>query len=562
MLITLLDGYTDEPSCLGVPPFIAPYPRYIFGAVKDAGHDLNYITIDEFRQKSSKLRSLNKSQILVIHSGVIVPGKYLRGTPISHREIIEIADRFEGLKILGGSAVNFGFGRGGGKRSRNSNVMKKYFDHISISDLDACIFDLISDNELADRNHTDEELARWAVKGAGIVQLHPDYPQPLIAELEASRGCVRYFTGGCSFCSEPEFGEPVFRTPENIVKEFDALYKNGLRNFRLGAQSCIFSYYAKGVGKTETPVPNPQAIKKLLGGIRSKAPDLKILHLDNANPSIISNHPLESRKIIKMIIEYCTSGNILSFGIESADPKVIKANNLNSRPEEVLTAIELINEYGMVRGSNGMPKLLPGLNFVFGLKGESKNTYELNFEFLKSIMDRNLLLRRINLRQVLISSKNLKKGFDTKKLHSTFIKFKEKVRQKIDNEMLKKLVPTGIVLHKVYLEKTEGNVTYARQIATYPLLVGVPYKVEIPERNEDRFIDIAVISHGYRSISGIKYPFNINQAGLRALEALPGIGKKRAARIVKGRPYNSYNEFQSVLDEPGLLSDIKGLITF
>jgi radical SAM superfamily enzyme with C-terminal helix-hairpin-helix motif len=558
MLITLIDGYTDEPSCLGVPPYIAPYPRYLWGAVKDAGHDLNYLTIDEFRMGSEKSRILDRSQMLIIYSGTIVPGKYLRGSPISYREITEIARRFDCLKVLGGSAVQFGFGRGGGKRAWSSDEIGKYFDYISRSDLDACIFDYLTEQEFSDRTRTGEEHAKWSIKGAELVTSHPDFPQPLIAELEASRGCVRYYTGGCSFCSEPEFGVPEFRSPEDIIQEFKALYNYGVRNFRLGAQSCIFSYYAKGIGETETPRPNPGQIKRLFEGIRSAAPDLNVLHLDNANPAIISEHPVESKKIIKLIIEYCTSGNVLSFGMESADPEVIKANNLNSNPDEIMAAIKMVNKYGSLQGPNGMPVLLPGLNFVLGLKGESKTTYELNFEFLRSVLNDNLLLRRINLRQVLILNKARDEGYNTKKYHKLFVKFKKRVRDEIDNEMLKRLMPPGTILWDAFVEKVKGNLTYARQIGTYPLLIGIPYKLDLTER----FIDVTVTSHGQRSITAIEYPFKLNHASLKALEALPGVGKKRAARIIRGRPFKNIDEFRNVLDEPELAIQLEDLLAF
>ena len=55
MKFTILDGYTDEPSCLGVPPFIAPLPRYIYGSIK--AHDpqaiIDYLTIDKLRQNKN-----------------------------------------------------------------------------------------------------------------------------------------------------------------------------------------------------------------------------------------------------------------------------------------------------------------------------------------------------------------------------------------------------------------------------------------------------------------------------------------------------------------------------
>ena len=49
--ISILDGYIDEPTCLGVPPYISPYPRYITGAILafDKFAKISYVTIDQFR---------------------------------------------------------------------------------------------------------------------------------------------------------------------------------------------------------------------------------------------------------------------------------------------------------------------------------------------------------------------------------------------------------------------------------------------------------------------------------------------------------------------------------
>src|SRR2546425_1010989 len=49
MKVVILDGYVDEPSNFGVPPYISPYPRYVSGAVHDAGHTSEYVTIDQVR---------------------------------------------------------------------------------------------------------------------------------------------------------------------------------------------------------------------------------------------------------------------------------------------------------------------------------------------------------------------------------------------------------------------------------------------------------------------------------------------------------------------------------
>jgi hypothetical protein len=41
------------------------------------------------------------------------------------------------------------------------------------------------------------------------VTKHPDFPHPLIAEIETYTGCVRYVNGGCLFCLEPREGKPL-----------------------------------------------------------------------------------------------------------------------------------------------------------------------------------------------------------------------------------------------------------------------------------------------------------------------------------------------------------------
>jgi len=90
--------------------------------------------------------------------------------------------------------------------------------------------------------------------------------------------------------------------------------------------------------------------------------------------------------------------------MESADPAVVRANNLNATAEQVMQAIELINRIGRERGPTGLPAVLPGLNFIIGLDGETKRTLDLNYEFLKTDLENDLLLRRINIRLVIVIS--------------------------------------------------------------------------------------------------------------------------------------------------------------
>jgi radical SAM superfamily enzyme with C-terminal helix-hairpin-helix motif len=268
-------------------------------------------------------------------------------------------------------------------------------------------------------------------------------------------------------------------------------------------------------------------------------------------------HLPESKKILNTILNTCTSGNILSFGLESADNKVIKMNNLNSNPQEVHDMIKLVNKYGSSRGSTGMPELLPGLNFVYGLKGETKETLIANLDFLKSILDEGLILRRINLRQVLTEKGIQDKRFRTRKYHRDFIKHKNSVREQIDRPMLKRLFPVGTTIKKVFMEITKGNTTFGRQIGTYPILVGIPYK--IPEK---KFYNVAITDYGYRSITGFTTPFKINFATERMLQALPGIGSKRARRLASSKPYRSFSDVNQVLDDQKLIQHFEGHLSF
>jgi len=278
-----------------------------------------------------------------------------------------------------------------------------------------------------------------------------------------------------------------------------------------------------------------------------------VLHVDNANPAVISTYPEESREILEILRDCCTSGNVLALGMESADPRVVEKNNLNAYPDQVMDAIRLINEVGSERGENGMPRLLPGINIIAGLDGETAETYEMNFDFLRKVRDEGLMLRRINIRQVL----PVRREFDVKVDAKRFKRFKERVRSEIDQEMLKQVVPYGTVLRNVYTELHDGAITFGRQIGSYPLLVGIPYKLDL-----EKFYDVIVTGWGFRSITALEYPFPINTANMSAISSLPGIGKKRAATIVRYRPYKDYESLASVLDDPEVSENLRPFLRF
>ena len=528
--VALIDGYIDDPAALGVPPYISPMVRSIAGASIDAGAVVEYISADMVR----KGKKMPNADISVVLSGNTVPGKYLRSMPMSMRELESLVPKLKGWKLIGGSAA--------------SSAVAESFDFAIERDIAASLYDGMIGKEVNERYRTLDEWNRWMLLGADIVAQHQDFPHPLIAEVETYRGCHRYRSGGCSYCIEPLKGKPLMRSPEDVIAEAKKLVSLGIRNIRMGGQTCIISYGS--TDDSDVPVPNPDAVRELFTGLKGLG--LRVLHVDNANPAVISSHPSESKEVIGILTECCTPGNVLALGLESADPVVFRENNLNCTSEQLMDAVRIINGVGGERGSSGLPKLLPGINLICGLDGETEITYRLDMDLLNRILNEGLMIRRINIRQVM----PLRKDFGTRINRGDFKRFKEKVREEIDREMLMRVVPKGTVLKDVYMEIHDGNATFGRQIGTYPILIGIPYKVEIGSSH-----DVTVTDWGFRSITGITTPFNINTMPMSAIEELPGIGKKRAAKIVLKRPYYSMDELKEVIEDPAVFKDLLRMIS-
>jgi len=550
-MIAILDCYTDEPAGLGVPPYMNTYPRYVFGAARKAGQEAAYLTIDDLRADTGKAKLLERAELIVAIAGIHTPGKYLRTQPATIQEIFRYLSRTKAKKILGGPAGALGTLTEGGDRILEAQAFqfRELFDYVVQGDVELAVYDYLTKGRVEPKKHRDyAQLADYARLGAEAIKQHPDYPRFLVCEIETYRGCSR--DSYCSFCTEPiRYGKATYRQAKDVIEEIEALYNAGARHFRIGKQPCIYSYQS---GKKL----NPGAIEELFSGIRKAAPDLATLHVDNANPSVIANQPEAAEEITNALVRYCTPGNVAAFGLESADPKVIEENNLNSNPEECIEAIRLLNRIGGERGENGMPKLLPGVNFVFGLKGETKATFELDIKFLKRVLEQGLMLRRINLRQVAVFPHTKMQETGTKlveKHKSMFLRCKERIREEIDRPMLKRLVPQGTKLTNLRAELFEKGVTFCRQTGSYPLLVGVPEEIPL-----DTVLDATVVDYGFRSVTALKYPLDLDTCSKKSLEFIPGVGEKLASNILSSRPL-AKGKLEGIIADKGTLAFVKSL---
>ncbi|MGC8835671.1 MAG: radical SAM protein [Infirmifilum sp.] len=516
-LAVIIDGYTDEPAGLGVPPYIDVYPRYIAGAIwhADKSAQIHYFTIDTYRLHEEEISKLiSRADLLIVIGGVVVPGRYLGGKPITSREVITLPKKYEKpIKVLAGPIARFGTGEKGGERAVTPRQLEDAYDVVIRGDPALVVHDLVSTKSLEKVNPfriagNYNLINVFATIGARIVTQHPNHGFNLTAEIETFRGCSRWLTGGCSFCIEPRFGRVIVRDQEDIAREISLLYELGVRSFRLGRQSDFLAYKANGMNEVEYPEPNPVELRKLFQMIRAAAPSLETLHIDNVNPMTIALHEEKSREALKIIVKYHTPGDVAAFGLESADPRVARENNLGNDPESVIRAIEVVNEVGARRGWNGLPEMLPGLNFVLGLKGETRETFVLNKAFLEELLERNLLVRRINLREVLPlpGTPMWEVGNSIARRHTKYIAgFKRWVREVFDEKMIERVFPRGLIIRRCYVEALVDGRYAARPTGSYPPTVF------LDDARVGSRIDCIVYGHKARSLLGVKFPLDISE---------------------------------------------------
>ena len=235
MKVLILDGYVDEPACLGVPPFLSPYPRYLAGALITYGIEPYYATIDQFRRYVQNKRKgtdfqntqtqmtqnkqevheyFNNVDILFVLSGVSVPGKYIGGHPINLNELKMLPEIFPNtIRILFGPATEFGIGIEGGKPPIEISYVEPFFNFIVHGNAHFTIekylgFDQleplkiknmiddakgghlypgdISAGNANSENSNDQysRLSEFAIKGAKIIPMHPHFGKNLICEIE------------------------------------------------------------------------------------------------------------------------------------------------------------------------------------------------------------------------------------------------------------------------------------------------------------------------------------------------------------------------------------------
>ncbi|HRX16940.1 MAG TPA: radical SAM protein [Spirochaetota bacterium] len=522
----ILDFYVDEPACFGVPPFVSPYPRYIYGALIDAGVNsdmIDYLTVDNLRLTGFKIYGFYKAVFII--GGAVVPGKYLgqkigdtaeiKKTLLNNTDLFFAAGGLAALQIAG-SHNNL--------QSVNGDI-EQYAHDFVCSVPDPSKLRLYSD------------LDRWAIAGAGLVKRHPHFPN-VICEIETYRGCPR--SSHCSFCSEHIFKNIVYREQQSILAEIDALIETDVSRFRIGRQADILAYGSRLDYFIKTfPRPCVQEVVSLFKELEKRKNEgkIEVLNVDNANPGTICHFEQESFDILQAIASAVTPGDTLPLGVESLDPVVIAKNNLKVDAETLIRVVKLMNSAGGWR-EEGIPKLLPGVNLIHGLPGETIHSFRYNYETLMDILSQGLLLRRINIRSLVPFPTTGMVYNASPKVINRYRYYRQLIRDNVDAVMLRGVFPSGSLLRSVRAEQVQNGVTYCRQIASYAITVKI--KEEI---STGTVFTAAVCGHEPRSLRAFRNPLDINSASTRLLESVEGIGKKRAGTIVLNRPYENSDQY-------------------
>ena len=145
-----------------------------------------------------------------------------------------------------------------------------------------------------------------------------------------------------------------------------------------------------------------------------------------------------------------------------------------------------------------MPKLLPGINIIFGLDGQSDKTLNYNLENFNKILNSENWIRRVFVRKL---TSPYGEQFDnyTEKELIEFKKWSNQIENDFIIPMLKQVFPIGLEISDLRMEMYKKGNSILRQMATCPIRVVVENK----KLELDKFYKIKVIGYvGNRTILG------------------------------------------------------------
>lgn len=499
-IAVILDCYTVEPSGLGVPPYLSPYVRQAWSALTAADRDVDvrYVTVDDVRwelnggqpctpaplsdpltysatvNRGAVLKLLGDATTVVVVAGDAVPSVHLHAHNGSFEEIVRAVAHVRGYRVLLGPMAHHVLSGG--------QSMAGLFDAVHTHTITAA--------DIALGSQTGASYEQLRADRNSFADLIAQLDWTPVAEIELYRGCTR--RRFCSFCNEPVKSAAVtFRELDDVLQEVRQLYDGGVRHLRLGQQTCFFSAWHRDVEK----------IERLLAGIREQCPELQVLHIDNADPLAVAS-PAGAR-IAALVAKYCTEGNCAPMGMESFDTVVINANALTCTPAILRRAIDNINAVGSGRGPDGLPALLPGINLIYGLPGETHRTHLANLNGLDELLTAGVMCHRTNVRQARAYPGTPLAGMSTSEPSPSqehFAAWKADIDGVWDQPMKQRVYPTGLRLQGLHAFFVTNRGTWYRRLGSYPIQV-VERDTVVPRYTP---ADLTVTEHAPRFIYGVR----------------------------------------------------------
>jgi radical SAM superfamily enzyme with C-terminal helix-hairpin-helix motif len=497
----ILDCYTDEPSGYGVRPYLGTHQLHLSQALAAQGRPHAYITIDDLRycehgraedckertdiatlnttiNRDDALDILRRAKIIYVIMGCFVDYNYFSCVPPRSDEVYHYLQGMSARKVLfyvmgtlDGISSDY-------SESRLSTII----DEVEHGNTYRYVFELAGSTPTKNLINPDYDLLKKI--GRYPPPILEQIRDPIIAEIETGTGCN---TPTCTFCIESVRSPRVtYREPEDIVEQVECLYNSGVRHFRLGRQPNFFHYMRQDV----------LAMERLLGGIRSRCPEIRTLHIDNVN--IVNVITAPGHRIAELVAMYCTSGNVAPFGIESFDPTVRQAARVVGSVDDIMHAVEIINRYGSDRGENGIPKLLPGINLIHGLPGASARTHEANRSCLLRILGEGLMAYRFYYRNMTQPTGVSLSSSHT--VHAEFQRCFDELTEEFVLPMQSRVYPPGTVIKDDWEMVRDDDVTYARTLGTCSIKVRLDQQISSPRAS----MSVRVVGNiGYRLLEGI-----------------------------------------------------------
>lgn len=468
--VVILDCYTDEPSGYGARPYLGTHQTHLSQALSYKNIPHTYLTIDDLRYAAGErqeghvtnirianitrnadnaIEIIKKADIVYTIMGCFVDYKYFSCEPPKSDEVYNFLKGTKATKVL-----FYVLGAESGlPESYKLSKLATIIDDVCIGNTYRYVIE--SENRKSYLQPNYDLLQKISDKKNQILE---QLINPVIAEIETGTGCDR---PTCRYCIESERHiRPEYRTPESIILQIKSLYDSGVRHFRLGRQPNLFHYQYNNI----------DSFNRLLAGIREKCPDMETFHIDNVNmKSVVMPH---GEEFVKTVVKYCTEGNVAPFGIESFDNDVRRKTCISGHADEVFKAIEIINKYGAVRGPNGFPKFLPGINLMHNLWGQTEKTHDINMRYLTKILSQGLLTQRLFYR---IMTPNSGVSFSEKATIMDYYNFclNDIIKQFV-LPMQAKVYPAGCVLQGFREVIDTGNESKLRTLGTCSIKVAVP----------------------------------------------------------------------------------------